>query len=150
MELVEGENYQSLQGLDHAHQRGIVHRDLKPSNTLLTTDNRVKILDFGLAQDPNWTSSISGTPKYILPEAILGQPTDPRSDVYSLGATFYKLLVGRAPFTEGNLLMHHLHTAGRSRMSADRAARPWPLASRRTRDRRSDLRCRVAPRAPAG
>ena len=139
MELVEGENYQSLlckrspmevqqalhwmvsvcQGLDHAHQRGIVHRDLKPSNTLLTTDNRVKILDFGLAQphnnghanDPGWSTSISGTPKYISPEAIRGQPTDPRTDIYSLGATLYELLAGRPPFADGNLLMHHLHTA---------------------------------------
>jgi len=93
---------------------------LKPSNVILTADDRVKLLDFGLARpaEPpedeksgeSWACSMSGTPKYISPEAIQGKPTDPRTDVYSLGTTLYELLVGRAPFTEGNLLMHHLHT----------------------------------------
>ncbi len=137
MELVEGESYQSFlrgrswlaidealhwlvsvcQGLDHAHGRGIVHRDLKPSNVLLAVDRRVKILDFGLARraesgssDGALGHSMSGTPKYIPPEAIQGGPIDARSDIYSLGATLYELLLGNAPFTEGNLLMHHLHT----------------------------------------
>ncbi len=147
MELVEGESYQSLlrgrtflsieealhwlvsvsQGLDHAHSRGIVHRDLKPSNVLLAVDRRVKILDFGLARraDNGENSegalghSMSGTPKYIPPEAIQGGIIDARSDVYSLGATLYELLTGKAPFTEGNLMMHHLHTP------------PPPLRSRR-------------------
>ena len=112
------------QGLDHAHGRGIIHRDLKPSNVLLAVDHRVKILDFGLARradnGANGASgessegalghSMSGTPKYIPPEAIQGGPIDARSDVYSLGATLYELLTGRAPFTEGNILMHHLHS----------------------------------------
>ena len=137
MELVEGESFQAIlrkqtwleipdamhwlvsvcQGLDHAHGRGIVHRDMKPSNVLLTTDGRVKILDFGLARPASnggdagsWAYSMSGTPKYISPEAIQGRPADARSDVYSVGATLYELLVGRPPFAEGNLLMHHLHT----------------------------------------
>lgn len=138
MELVEGESYQSLlrgrtwltidealhwlvsvcQGLDHAHGRGIVHRDLKPSNVLLAVDHRVKILDFGLARraDNGGSAegalghSMSGTPKYIPPEAIQGGVIDARSDVYSLGATLYELLVGTPPFTEGNLILHHLHT----------------------------------------
>jgi len=147
MELVEGESYQSLlrgrtwldidsalhwlvsvcQGLDHAHGRGIVHRDLKPSNVLLAVDRRVKILDFGLARRADnggsgegIGQSMSGTPRYIPPEAIQGGPIDARSDVYSLGATLYELLVGAAPFTEGNLLLHHLHTP------------PPPLRSRRS------------------
>jgi tetratricopeptide (TPR) repeat protein len=147
MELVEGESYQSLlrgrtflavdealhwlvsvcQGLHHAHGRGIVHRDLKPSNVLLAVDRRVKILDFGLARRADNGASadgapghlMSGTPAYISPEAIQGRSIDARSDVYSLGATLYELLTGRAPFTEGNLLSHHLHTP------------PSPLRSRR-------------------
>jgi len=135
MELLEGENYAALvrrkkrleisevmhllvsacQGLDHAHRRGVVHRDLKPSNLLLTTENRVKILDFGLArltsdQEEAGNNSMSGTPKYVSPEQARAQETDARSDIYSLGASVFELLVGRAPFTEGNLLMHHLYT----------------------------------------
>ena len=137
MELIEGETYQGIlrkqtwldipdalhwlvsvcQGLDHAHSRGIIHRDMKPSNVLLTADHRVKILDFGLARPAedeksgeSWAYSMSGTPKYISPEAVQGKATDPRTDVYSLGATLYELLIGRAPFTEDNILMHHLHT----------------------------------------
>ena len=147
MELIEGESYQAIlrkqtwldlaealhwlvsvcQGLDHAHSRGIIHRDLKPSNVLLTVDHRVKLLDFGLARPADeeqdgesWAFSMSGTPKYISPEAIQGRPTDARSDVYSLGAMLYELLVGRTPFTEGTLLMHHLHTP------------PPPLRAKRT------------------
>jgi serine/threonine-protein kinase len=140
MELIEGESYAKIvrkkkqleitevmhllvstcQGLDHAHQKGVVHRDLKPSNLLLTTENRVKVVDFGLAQpmplansDGSQTggSSLSGTPRFISPEQARGETTDARSDIYSLGATLYNLLVGHPPFMEGNVIMHHLYTA---------------------------------------
>jgi tetratricopeptide (TPR) repeat protein len=138
MELIEGESYSALlrkkkrleiaevlhllvstcQGLDHAHQKGIVHRDLKPSNLLLTVENRVKIVDFGLAQpmvlsgDGGQTggSSLSGTPRFIAPEQARGEATDARSDIYSLGASLYNVLVGHPPFTTGNVIMHHLNT----------------------------------------
>ena len=103
------------QGLDHAHHRGIVHRDLKPSNILLTKEHRVKILDFGLAQpiqpdDDDSSGSSGGTPKYIAPEQARGEATDARTDLYSFGATLFELTAGRAPFIEGNLLQHHIHT----------------------------------------
>ena len=136
MELVEEESYLSkllrqkklsipeamhlfvsvCQGLDHTHSRGIVHRDLKPSNILLTVDNRVKIVDFGLAQPvkvgdgASSSGSYGGTPKYIAPEQALGDPTDPRSDIYSLGASLHELLAGKAPFSKGNLILHHINT----------------------------------------
>jgi tetratricopeptide (TPR) repeat protein len=136
MELIEGESYASLlakrkrfpipdvmhllvsvcQGLDHAHHRGIVHRDLKPSNLLLTVDNRVKIVDFGIAapihqeDGTGRQGSSGGTPKYIAPEQARGEPSDARSDIYSLGASVYGLLLGTPPFVEGDLIQHHLST----------------------------------------
>lgn len=135
MELVEGESYAKIlkrngrlclseilhlvvsacQGLDHAHHRGIVHRDLKPSNILLTKEHRVKILDFGLAQpirtdDGDSSASYGGTPRYIAPEQARGEATDPRTDLYSFGATVFELAAGRPPFTEGDLVQHHIQT----------------------------------------
>jgi serine/threonine protein kinase len=136
MELIEGESYASLlkkkkrlavpeamhllvsvcQGLDHAHHRKIVHRDLKPSNLLLTTDDRVKIVDFGLSMPIHRGEGsgggailVGGTPKYIPPEQARGEPCDPRSDIYSLGASVYELLLGEAPFVGENLIQQHLH-----------------------------------------
>lgn len=136
MELIEGESYASLlkkkkrlavpeamhllvsvcQGLDHAHHREIVHRDLKPSNILLTVENRVKIVDFGLSmpihpgEGVDGAILVAGTPKYIAPEQARGEPCDARSDIYSLGASLYELLLGEAPFVTGNLVHQHLHT----------------------------------------
>jgi len=134
MELIEGESYASIlkreeslpiaevmhlivsacQGLEHAHHRGIVHRDIKPSNILLTKEHRVKILDFGLAQPIQTDDESSGfygaTPKYIAPEQVRGEATDARTDLYSFGAMLFELIAGRAPFIEGNLMKHHLHT----------------------------------------
>ena len=105
------------QGLDHAHHRKIVHRDLKPSNLLLTTDDRVKIVDFGLSMPIHRGEGVGGgailvggTPKYIPPEQARGEPCDARSDIYSLGASIYELLLGEAPFAGENLIQQHLHT----------------------------------------
>ncbi len=90
--------------LSHASARGMVHRDIKPDNIMLATDGTVKLTDFGLVlwdaldgENPladRWV----GTPRYISPEQIRRRPTDVRSDLYSLGATAYHLLVGRPPF----------------------------------------------------
>jgi serine/threonine-protein kinase len=138
MELIEGESYSSLlnkkerlsvaevmhllvsvcQGLDHAHHRGIVHLDLKPSNILLTVDNLVKLVDFGLAQSfrsgaddtSSSGSTMGGTPKYIAPEQARSEASDARTDLYSLGASIYELLVGSPPFFEGDLIYQHIHT----------------------------------------
>ena len=136
MELIEGESCSSLirrkerlelselmhllvsvcQGLHHAHQRGIVHRDLKPSNIMVTVNNHVKIADFGLARPEGgrWSRVTSGsssqTVKYWSPEQVRGDTPDRRSDIYSLGVCLYELLLGHVPFTEGDLLMHHLYT----------------------------------------
>jgi serine/threonine-protein kinase len=95
-----------------AHQRGIVHRDLKPTNVLMTADGTPKITDFGLAkrleEDSGQTRSgmVIGTPSYMAPEQAEGRTHDigPISDVYSLGATLYEMLTGRAPFKGGSVL----------------------------------------------
>src|SRR5438270_2692133 len=106
-------------GLEAAHAAGIVHRDLKPANLRNTPDGRLKILDFGLAQDflslgnvsttTSQTSAegISGTLPYIPPEHLQGEKVGPRGDIYSAGAVLYEIATGRTPFQEksGPLLM---------------------------------------------
>jgi WD40 repeat protein len=107
---------QAAQGLSAAHQKGIVHRDIKPENLFLTTDGRVKILDFGLAKlmqpavSPVSQTGVStaapgtdvgvilGTVAYMSPEQAAGEELDHRSDIFSLGIVLYELLSGEHPF----------------------------------------------------
>jgi serine/threonine-protein kinase len=90
-------------GLAHAHARGLVHRDLKPANILFDGEGRAKIADFGIARmgaaaTLTEAGTVLGTPAYLSPEQAAGEPATPASDVYSLGAIVYQLLVGRPPF----------------------------------------------------
>ena len=95
---------QSLEGLQYAHRRAILHRDLKPHNLLLTAEGNLKVSDFGLLKHAPRTaeltprSPIVGTPHYMSPEQALGEGLDERSDIFSLGTTFFYLLSGRLPF----------------------------------------------------
>ena len=103
-----------LRGLSAAHEKGIVHRDLKPGNLFLTRDDRIKILDFGLAKlrEPALSESdatqglgsftspgmIMGSLGYMSPEQVRGQSADHRSDIFSMGVVLYEMLAGVAPF----------------------------------------------------
>lgn len=131
---------QAAEGLQYAHERGMVHRDIKPHNLILTKDNIVKILDFGLASlapqksaeetiikdaDGNLTvaGAIMGTPDFISPEqAQDARNVDGRSDVYSLGMTLYFLLAGQVPFGEGSVI---------DKLKQHAEAEPMPLAELR-------------------
>lgn len=101
---------QMIEALEAAHSQGIIHRDLKPGNLRLTSDGRLKVLDFGLAQ---WSApddiaaatvtltkaqEVSGTVPYMAPEQLRGQKADERSDLYSAGAVLYELATGRRAF----------------------------------------------------
>jgi serine/threonine protein kinase len=97
---------QIADGLDHARGYSIVHRDVKPANVMVSPSGRAKLTDFGVAHLQSSTMTQTGmalgSPKYMSPEQVLGQPVDPRSDIFSLGVVLYELLVYRTPFESPN------------------------------------------------
>ena len=98
---------QVLDAISFAHSNGIVHRDLKPENIFILDDGRVKITDFGIARfvdkTVTETGGIIGTPAYLAPEQINGEPGDEKSDIFSLGCVFYEMLTGESPFLKDNV-----------------------------------------------
>ena len=107
---------QIAEALDYAHLKGVVHRDLKPSNVMVLADGTVKVMDYGIARVRRFegltlTGAFLGSPDYVAPEAIEGQNSDGRSDLYSLGVLFFEALSGRRPFladTPFAILRQHL------------------------------------------
>ncbi|MBX7246909.1 MAG: serine/threonine protein kinase [Candidatus Sumerlaeaceae bacterium] len=110
---------QVARGLEMAFRHSIIHRDIKPTNLLVTPDGVVKIIDFGLAKSL-WdrsmltgTNMVVGTPRYLSPEQGMGRAVDHRSDIYSLGATFYELVTRQCPFdgeTAMAIMLKHVNT----------------------------------------
>jgi hypothetical protein len=98
---------EAAEGLQAVHDQGVLHRDVKPANMLLRRDGRVVLSDFGIARHEDAsrltvTGAILGTPSYLSPEQVLGQPADRRSDVYALGLVAYECLAGERPFVGDN------------------------------------------------
>ena len=127
MEYIDGENLEQMlkrrkkftidetiqyakqicMGLEYAHQRGVIHRDIKPSNLMKTKEGIIKITDLGIAANISdslkqiTSEYVLGTPIYMSPEQLLGEPLDQRSDIYSLAVVLYEFLSGSPPFREG-------------------------------------------------
>jgi eukaryotic-like serine/threonine-protein kinase len=141
MEFVDGVSLKNLTGslherdsmailgqlggaLDAIHRVGVIHRDLKPANILIDVTGRCRVADFGIAKFVGEsihapgrnmvrtrTGIVVGTPTYLSPEIVAGDPVDRQGDVYSLGVVAYELLVGRPPFLGGVYQLLKAHTS---------------------------------------
>ena len=108
---------QLAEALAAAHALGIVHRDIKPSNLIVGKDDRLKVLDFGVAKRVGWggeagddektltcteRGAVVGTPAYMAPEQVAGEAADSRTDIHGAGCVLYQMLAGRPPFGSGS------------------------------------------------
>ncbi len=127
---------QVLLTLDYAHSQGVIHRDVKPANLMLSGDDRVTLVDFGLAfllSEPGITSTgvLFGTPLYLAPEMAGEDDVDGRADLYAAALVFFEMLTGEPPFppaAPAELISQHLHA-------------PRPVLS----ERKPDLPCSLDP-----
>lgn len=108
-----------LEALEYSHRAGVVHRDIKPGNVMVTADDHIKVMDFGIARAVSDSSStvaettaILGTAAYFSPEQAKGEPVDARADLYSTGVVLYEMLTGRAPFRgESSVAVAYQHVS---------------------------------------
>ncbi|HRD86086.1 MAG TPA: serine/threonine-protein kinase, partial [Rubrivivax sp.] len=102
-----------LDALAFAHEHGVVHRDVKPANVMLDAAGRVKLTDFGVARMESTPhartvpGTLLGTPSYMSPEQVLGNPVGPRADLFAAGVILYQFLTGQRPFTGGAAAVQH-------------------------------------------
>jgi tetratricopeptide (TPR) repeat protein len=137
---------ETAEALDAAHKRRVIHRDLKPANVMLTEDEHIKVMDFGLAMRlptdslepagavraaPAEPGVVRGTPAYMAPEQIRGEPADRRSDIFAFGIVLYELLSGNNPFHRGGIdaTLTAILTAPVADLRERVAAVPAPLAA---------------------
>lgn len=123
----------SLDGIAFAHKSGIIHRDIKPDNIMVTSTGEVKVVDFGLARSTEMGNTLSapgqiiGTPYFMSPEQCNGERVDHRSDIYSLGITFYYMLSGIRPYegsTVMSIIMQHMNKTPAKVLDLDKLAIP--------------------------
>jgi predicted Ser/Thr protein kinase len=106
-----------LSALEHAHRAGIIHRDMKPANVMVSQAGGVKIMDFGIArvrgvEHITIDGCLMGTPAYVSPEHVRGEPVDERADLYAVGVIFYRLLTGKLPFdADSTVVMLQKHVS---------------------------------------
>src|SRR6202795_3700333 len=94
---------QVLDAVSYAHKQNVIHRDIKPANMMLTPQGVIKLMDFGIARGGEdrsltMTGTTMGSLSYMSPEQVKGEPTDTRSDLYSVGVSLYEMVTGRRPF----------------------------------------------------
>ena len=134
------------EGLQAIHDAGVIHRDLKLANVMRDEAGRLRLMDFGIAKRAGdmmstVTGHIVGTPEYMSPEQVQGQPVDARADVYSLGVMTYELLTGRVPFkadTPLGVIMMQVHQPPRlddAALSGEVAAVLGKALAKRPQDR---------------
>ena len=104
-----------LDAFEYAHKNKIIHKDIKPSNIIITPDGTPKVLDFGISAlmddkgNDEDSDLIMGTPSYMSPEQVKGQPLDQRSDIYSLGVLLHQMLTGNPPYDTSTMTEHEIY-----------------------------------------